>query len=235
MTCPKINYMVLLTRIGVLGLAIAAYFCFPGVQEFATEGITYLKHRNFGGLRQFILSYGLWAPVTSIALMTLQSIVPLVPGLIITISNAWIFGWKYGALYSWFGALLGAALDFGIARWYGRPVVERFISAKFLNFTDRFFKRHGIFAVFITRLVPLIPFKVISYGAGLTQLTLYEFAAATAIGQTPAIILYSILGQNLSHSVKSVVMITSLLVLAGLVVYYYRSTIERYFTSYNDK
>ena len=234
MTCPKTTYIAL-SRIGVLGLVVAAYFCLPGVQQFALEGMTYLKYRNFEGLRQFILSYGIWAPVTSIMLMTLQSMVPLVPGVIITITNAWIFGWQYGALYSWAGALLGAALDFGIARWYGRPVIERFVSINYLNFIDTFFKRHGIIAVFITRLVPIVPFKVISYGAGLTKLTLSEFATATAIGQTPAIVLYSILGQNLSHNIKAVVTITTILIVAGLIIYYYRSTIERYLTFPKDK
>ncbi|HWR44763.1 TVP38/TMEM64 family protein [Sporomusa sp.] len=234
MTRPEPKCIVF-AKISVLGLVIAAYFWLPGVQQFATEGITYLRCRNFEGLRQFILSYGLWAPLTSIALMTLQSMVPLVPGLIITITNAWIFGWQYGTLYSWAGALLGAALDFGIARWYGRPVVERFISVKYLIFTDTFFRRQGVLAVFITRLIPIVPFKVISYGAGLTKISLLQFTVATAIGQTPAIVLYSILGQNLTHNFRLAAAITSLLIASGLIVYYYRDTFERYFIPNKDK
>lgn len=234
MTRPKTNYIVF-AKIGVLGLALATYFYFPGVQDFAIKGFSFIKSRNFEGLRQFILSYGIWAPLTSIALMTLQSAVPLVPGVIITITNAWIFGWQYGAVYSWTGALLGATLDFIVARWYGRPVIERFVNTKYLTLTDAFFKLHGILAVFITRLTPIIPFKVISYGAGLTKLTLWQFIVATAIGQTPAIVLYSILGQNLSHNAKSVAGITSLLLIAGLIVYYYRDTIELYLGSEKNK
>ncbi|MDF2569963.1 MAG: ydjZ [Sporomusa sp.] len=234
MARPEPKYIAI-AKVGVLGLVVAAYFCLPGVQQFANEGITYLRHRNFEGLRQFILSYGIWAPMTSIALMTLQSMVPLVPGLIITITNAWIFGWQYGALYSWAGALIGAALDFGIARWYGRPVVERYINVKYLSFTNVFFKRHGILAVFITRLTPIVPFKVISYGAGLTKISLLQFTAATAIGQTPGIVLYSILGQNLTHNFKSVVVITSFLIASGVIVYYFRDSIERYFIPNKDK
>ncbi|MBP2635667.1 MAG: ydjZ [Firmicutes bacterium] len=234
MTRPN-SRCITMIKIGTLGLAIAAYFFFPGIREFAAEGLFYLKCRNFEGLRQFILSYGIWAPVTSIMLMTLQSLVPLVPGAIITISNAWIFGWQYGALYSWTGALLGAALDFGIARWYGRPVIEKLVNTKYLNYTDVFFRRHGILAVFITRLVPVVPFKVISYGSGLTQITVYKFLTATAIGQTPPIIIYSILGQNLSHNFKAVVAITSVFIILGLIVYYYHNSIERYFTSRKKK
>lgn len=218
----------------VLAGAVAAYFLVPGAREFVATGVGYLHHRDFEGLRIFILSYGLWAPATSIALMTVQSMVPLVPGLAITISNAWIFGWEYGALYSWLGALAGAALDFGIARWYGRPVVERFVRPKYLDLTDQFFKRHGVLAVFVTRLTPVIPFKVISYGAGLTAITFRQYLLATGIGQTPAIMLYSFLGQHLTRGIRWAILITTILILASVLVYYYRNEIERRLFSHKD-
>lgn len=221
-------------KFAVLAFAVAAYFYFPGIQDFIKTGFVYLKYRDFENLRLFILSYGLWAPATSIALMALQSLIPLVPGIIITITNAWIFGWKCGALYSWTGALLGATLDFIIARWYGRPVIERVISMKYLTMTDEFFTKHGVLAVFITRLIPVIPFKIVSYGAGLTGISMCHFIFATGIGQTPAIILYSILGQNLTKSIKAAVAITSVLVGGGILVYYYRDVIERRIFSNKD-
>lgn len=223
----KQSRMNIFLKVLVLVLAVAAYYILPGLQDFISTGVSYLKVRNFEGLREFILSYGIWAPITSIALMTIQSAIPLMPGIAITITNAWIFGWYYGALYSWTGALLGATLDFGIARWYGRPVVERFVNPRYLCLTDKFFHRHGILAVFITRLTPVIPFKLVSYGAGLTALTLTEYMLATGIGQTPAIVLYSILGQNLTKSIKSMIAVTSILIIAGAVAYYYREAIER--------
>jgi uncharacterized membrane protein YdjX (TVP38/TMEM64 family) len=216
-------------RIGVLIVAIVAYFYLPGVQEFFKCGVTYLWYRDFEGLRQFILDYGFWAPICSILLMTLQSLVPFVPGLAITLTNAWIFGWQYGAIYSWVGALLGACLDFAIARWYGRPVVEKFINGKYLKITDAFLRKHGVFAIFITRLTPIIPFKMVSYGAGLTTLSFYRYVIATAIGQVPAILLYSVIGQNLTRSIRATIIVASLLVAIGAIGYYLRDNIERRF------
>ena len=211
----------------ILLLLPAVYYLFPGMQEFISTGMNYLSTRNFDGLREFILSYGVWAPLTSIVLMTVQSTLPVVPGIIVTVANAWIFGWHYGAVYSWTGALLGAFLDFGIARWYGRPLVERFISSRYLAWIDRFFHQHGILAVFITRLTPVIPFKVVSYGAGLTAISAPEYILATGIGQTPAIVLYSILGYNLAKSFKAAIAITGLLIVSGILLYRYRTVIER--------
>lgn len=230
---PKASKLFVV-KFGVLVLAIAAYYFFPGVQEFVSSGTGFLRGRDLEGLRQFILSYGVWAPVTSVALMAIQSMIPLVPGIVVTITNAWIFGWQYGAVYSWIGALLGAILDFGIARWYGRPVVEKFVRAHHLDASDRFFQRYGILAVFITRLTPVIPFKVISYGAGLTTLAIWQFVVATGVGQTPAIVLYSILGQHLTRSLKAAIVVTSLLIMLGVLAYYFRDEIERRLFSNKD-
>jgi uncharacterized membrane protein YdjX (TVP38/TMEM64 family) len=218
----------------VLVFAAAAYLYLPGIQDFIKTGFVYLKHRDFESLRLFILSYGLWAPATSIALMALQSLIPLVPGIVITITNAWIFGWQFGALYSWVGALLGAMMDFIIARWYGRPVVERLINLKHLAMTDEFFNKHGMLAVFVTRLIPVIPFKIVSYGAGLTEISLRHFAFATGVGQIPAIVLYSFLGQNMTKSIKVSIAVTSVFIIAGIVVYYYRDIIVRRIFSNKD-
>lgn len=215
-------------RLAILLVIICLYFTIPGLQSFVKQGFGYLKAKDFENLRLFILSYGVWAPISSIALMSFQSIVPLVPGLMVTITNAWIFGWQEGAFYSWCGALIGAVLDFIIARWYGRPLVESLINVRYLNMADNFFSMHGVVAVFITRIVPIVPFKVISYSAGLTAIKLRSYVIATAIGQTPGIILYSILGQNIRRSFRAIIVVTLLLALVAVILYVYRGKIENY-------
>jgi len=222
---------ILLYRVGLLVAVAIAYFYIPGLQELFDTGMTYLRYRDFEGLRQFILSYGVWAPVISICIMLIQSLVPLVPGIFITLTNAWIFGWQYGALYSWIGALIGASLDFGIARWYGRLVVQRFVNAQYLMMADLFLNRYGLIAIMITRFTPIIPFKVISYGAGLTNISLCRFLIGTAIGQAPAILLYSIVGHHITHNIRIAMLMISLLLTISVVSYYYRVEIKRYFIS----
>jgi uncharacterized membrane protein YdjX (TVP38/TMEM64 family) len=116
----------------------------------------------------------------------------------------------------------------------GRPVVEKFVRAKYLDLTDQFFKRHGVLAVFVTRLTPIIPFKVISYGAGLTAITFRQYLLATGVGQTPAIVLYSFLGQHLTRSIRWAILITTALIIASLLVYYYRNEIEQRLFSHKE-
>jgi uncharacterized membrane protein YdjX (TVP38/TMEM64 family) len=221
-------------KIGVLIVAITVYFTVPAIHDFIVRGIQILSERNFHQLKDLILSYGVWAPITAISLMAVQSLFPFVPGLAITITNAWIFGWLWGSLYSWIGSLIGAAIDFGIARWYGRPVLGRFVNVAYLDKLNVFFETHGLIAIALARLTPVIPYKLVSYGAGFTKLSSGTYLLATAVGQTPAILLYSFLGQNINHSLQATILITSLFVLFFAVAYYYRESIEKYFFQKNQ-
>jgi uncharacterized membrane protein YdjX (TVP38/TMEM64 family) len=213
-------------KIAVLLLVAACFYLNPALKHFAFTSAELLKQHNFAGLREFILTYTVWAPAMSILLIILQSLIPVMPGLALTIINAWIFGWQWGMVYTWIGALLGAILDFGIARWYGKSLVTHFFYGRYYEKVDGFLARNGVFAVFVTRLIPFIPFKVVSYGAGFTSMPLLKFAVATAIGQSPAIIIYSVLGFNILHSWPHTLLITGLLVAFGLIAYYYKDKIQ---------
>ena len=153
-------------------------------------------------MREYIAGYGLFAPLISAMLMILQSVAAPLPAFLITFANGLLFGVWWGTALSWSSAMLGAALCFSIARYFGRPVVVKLVSESALVSSDRFFERYGRHAVLIARLVPIISFDVISYGAGLTGIRFLGFWIATGIGQLPATILYSYLGGEATGTIK---------------------------------
>ena len=153
-------------------------------------------------MREYIAGYGLFAPLISAMLMILQSVAAPLPAFLITFANGLLFGVWWGTALSWSSAMLGAALCFSIARYFGRPVAVKLVSESALAASDRFFERYGRHAVLIARLVPIISFDVISYGAGLTGIRFLGFWIATGIGQLPATILYSYLGGEATGTIK---------------------------------
>jgi len=122
--------------------------------------------------------------------------------MVITLTNGLLFGTVKGALLSWSSAMVGAILCYYISRLFGRPVVERLVGKKSLEVTDRFFQRYGRHAVLLARLIPVISFDVVSYAAGLTSIGLGDFILATGIGQAPATLAYSFLGQNMTRAAR---------------------------------
>lgn len=180
----------------VLAAGVIAYFA---VDDFRAElqvlgGIA--ARNDVDALRAYILSFGVWAPVISIGLMILQSIIAPIPAFLIVFANGMAFGTVPGWLLSLFGQTLAAAVCFGIARALGRSVVVAMIGKFGLESADSWFARWGLIGLFITRLVPGIGFDAVSYAAGLTSMTFPSFMLVTLAGSGPQLLLYSFLGQN---------------------------------------
>lgn len=196
----------LLTLLVLIVAALAAFFI-PPLRNGLVTAAGILTEADpqaaITAFRDYLLSFGIWAPVVSTALMVFQSVAAPLPAFVVTFTNGLLFGWIWGAVLSWSGAMLGAALCFWIARSLGRPVVERLVGgSRALEVSDLFFARWGERAVLISRLLPFVSFDIISYGAGLTPITFPRFLIATGLGQLPATLVYSYLGQNLTGSVQ---------------------------------
>ena len=73
---------------------------------------------NLDQVIKLIRSWGVAAPLMSVLLMITQAIVSPIPAFLVTAANGMVFGNFWGALTSWFGALMGALTSFYIARLF---------------------------------------------------------------------------------------------------------------------
>ena len=207
--------------------AVALYVLVAPLREAVNAGVAALDPRDIGKLRDVLLSFGPWAPVVSFLLMVLQSVVAPLPAFVITIANGLLFGAFWGGVLSWSSAMVGAALCFAIARALGRPLVERLVGSAPLAKSDAIFERYGTHAVLIARLIPLISFDVVSYAAGLTSIGFLPFMVATGLGQLPATVVYSLLGQNIGAGQKAALWTVSALLSLVAIGLALRGRIER--------
>ena len=180
---------------------------------------SYLVKLDMEGLKEYILSFGIWGPIVSFLLMVLQSVAAPLPAFVITFANAALFGWLYGAILSWSSAMAGAAVCFYIAKFLGRNTVENLTSKFALDDVDKFFVKYGKHTILIARLLPFMSFDLVSYAAGLTSMSFTSFFIATGIGQLPATIVYSYVGGMLTGGAK--LMMTGLLTLFALSILIY--------------
>jgi uncharacterized membrane protein YdjX (TVP38/TMEM64 family) len=200
------------------------YLLSAGFRSEVNQAMGLLGRGNIAGLRDYILSYGLWAPVASCFLMVLQALVAPVPSFLITFANGLAFGVFWGWMLSLFGHVLAAAVCFWISRALGRVPVEVLVGRTGLQSADRWFAKWGIYAVFVGRLIPGVAFDVISYAAGLTRMRFRSFLIATALGIFPQTFLYSYLGRQAPEYV-GLFLVTSALVVtvvAAVAVVRYR-------------
>jgi uncharacterized membrane protein YdjX (TVP38/TMEM64 family) len=188
--------------------------------EFRSEmnrALGLLGRGDIAGLRDYIIPFGLLAPVASCFLMVLQALVAPVPSFLITFANGLAFGVFWGWMLSLFGHVLAASVCFGISRALGRVPVEVLVGKTGLESADRWFARWGVYAVFAGRLLPGVAFDAISYAAGLTNMRFRNFIAATALGIFPQTFLYSYLGRQAPEYV-TLFLVTSVIFLLVVIV-----------------
>jgi uncharacterized membrane protein YdjX (TVP38/TMEM64 family) len=64
---------------------------------------------------------------------------------------------------------------------------------------EDFLTRHGTVAVMESRIVPLLPYGVVNFSAGLTTLRFREMALGTVVGGAPKVFAYTALGGSLTN------------------------------------
>jgi len=121
------------------------------------------------------------------------TVIILLPSLPLDAMAGARFGAFLGSIYSIIGDESGALISFFLARSLGREAVTRFFR-KDIAFCDECAERQLVYVVFFARLLPMISFGLISYGAGLTRISIRAFALATLLGMIPLTFLVTYLG-----------------------------------------
>lgn len=173
-------------------------------------------------IRHTLEGYGPLGPLVSIGLMMLHSLVPLFPAELVVLANGLVYGPLWGFLLSWVGAMLGACLGFAAARYGGRRLAERFVSAERVGQFGAAARRFGVVGWLLVRLTPVISFNLVNYAAGLSPLSWWAFVWTTGLGILPVTLLMVVTADQLSHGQRLGVWLLSALTLSGLVVWWRR-------------
>ncbi len=151
-----------------------------------------LKGYGPNEIKEFIQGKGIMAPAIYVALLSSLPLL-LFPDSVLVIAGGMIFGLFWGTVLTTIGSLIGAAIAFYISRKLGQQVVKKLIKKEVVLFEK---KNSGFFLILMLRLIPLFPFKIVSYSAGLSDVRFRDFVLATTIGSMPGIIIYTNLGDK---------------------------------------
>ena len=107
-----------------------------------------------------------------------------VPRTAVSVLAGVVLGFGPGLLLALAGGLLAGLASFGLSRTLGRAAATR-LGGRRLARIDELVTDRGFVAVLAGRLLPVVPFVVLSYGAGLTAIRWAPYALATALGLVP--------------------------------------------------
>tara|TARA_Y100000588_G_scaffold388331_1_gene488288 strand:- start:2491 stop:3102 length:612 start_codon:yes stop_codon:yes gene_type:complete len=159
-------------------------------------------------LKHWVLAWG-DSPWGSLALFVLafweSSFFPIPPdGLMIALAAGNLpFALGFSGLAT-AGSLLGAMLGYWIGLRGGRPVLNRFFSAKRIHYVEQQYQKRDIWAVTIAAFTP-IPYKVFAIGAGAFRLNFRRFMLASLIGRGGRFFLVGILITVFGTQIETIV------------------------------
>jgi len=115
---------------------------------------------------------------------------------ILTLAGGMLFNVFPGVLYVNIGASTGALMAFLVARYLlGEKIQEKY--AESLKKFNRELKTNGHYYLLTLRLIPVFPFFLINFLAGLTNIKIWTFFWTTALGILPGSLVYTYAGRNL--------------------------------------
>ncbi len=133
------------------------------------------------------------APLVLILMMAVAVIISPIPSLPLDLAAGAAFGPVLGMTYAVIGAEIGAIISFLIGRALGRELLSKFLRQDIV-FCEKCSDRHLALLLVLARLIPVFSFDIISYGAGLTNISLRIFAITTLVGMIPPTFALTYLG-----------------------------------------
>lgn len=141
-----------------------------------------------------IHGYGLWGPTVLFVLFVLQTFFAFIPGQGLMVASGYIYGFTGGIIISWFSLVVGGQAAFWLARRYGRPFAEKWVSASTLNRWDKSAAGQGIAFYIITLVMPFFPNDAMCYVAGLGNMSSRRFLTANILGRGIACFFTTLVG-----------------------------------------
>ncbi len=143
-------------------------------------------------MRSDVAAAGVWGPALFFVLYAGLALIPC-PKALLTAAGGALFGLWGGAGLALAAALLGAVISFGVGRLLGRDAVDRLIRGRLAR-VDALVAGHGLSAILIVRLVPLVPFIAVNYASGLSGVRFRHYLLGSAVGMVPGTLAYAALG-----------------------------------------
>jgi uncharacterized membrane protein YdjX (TVP38/TMEM64 family) len=174
---PLLEIGVTLAGIALLGLLVAAVPALRDAFSAAIQG----DHTE---VRNEIDSLGAWGPLLIFALTLIHTVV-FFPAEIVDAAAGYAYGFFPALALVTFGWMISGLLCFAIGGSVARPLLDRWLGEERFERVEAMIERGGPTLLLAMRLIPILPFSIVSYAAGAARVPLGRFVWTTAVGYLP--------------------------------------------------
>jgi len=171
---------------------------------------------------EYINGFGLLGPLVLSLLHIVQVVISIMPGDVFYLAAGYVYGLVPGFVLNLTVTVGAGLLAFGIARRWGRPVVDRLAPPRLIDHWDAVARRRGFVFFLVSFMLPIFPTDTMNYVAGLSSIRWQEFALAGLLGRAPLIFLFTLLGAHgtdiASLDLPPAVFVTVILIIVSFYV-----------------
>jgi len=170
----------LVSLLPLAALALAVWYVFRSVEPAVGWRAAFTSPEALQGI---LKPFGAWGPVAFVVFQVLQVVIAPIPANAIAFAGGALFGLWPGFLLSSTGLVIGSMIAFGLARVWGRPVVESLVRPELIDrYLDGVVNRHFLVLTAIF-LVPFLPDDVLSFLVGLSSLPAPAFLVLVIVAR----------------------------------------------------
>jgi uncharacterized membrane protein YdjX (TVP38/TMEM64 family) len=172
---------------------------------------------NTAEVRTKVKELGVAGPLLILGLALIHAVV-FYPAEIVDAAAGFVYGFFPALALMMFGWLLSGLICFAIGRSVARPLLDRWFGTARFERAEAAIERGGATLLLAVRLVPIIPFSLVSYAAGAARVPLWRFIWTTVAGYLPLTALAVYFGTRLEGlSITDPLVLGSALVLLALL------------------
>jgi uncharacterized membrane protein YdjX (TVP38/TMEM64 family) len=174
---PLIEIGITLTGVALLAGLVFAVPALHDAAAAAIQGDTEM-------VRSEIESLGIAGPLLILVLALIHAVV-FYPAEIVDAAAGLVYGFVPALFLMMFGWLLSGLVCFAIGRSVARPLLDRWLGTERFERTEARIERGGAKVLIAARLIPILPFSLVSYAAGAARVPTWRFVWTTVIGYLP--------------------------------------------------
>jgi uncharacterized membrane protein YdjX (TVP38/TMEM64 family) len=135
-------------------------------------------------VRREIESLGAAGPLLILALALIHTVV-FYPAEIVDAAAGFVYGFLPALMLVMAGWLLSGLICLAIGRSVARPLLDRWLGEERFERIEKMIERGGPTLLLAMRLIPILPFSIVSYAAGAANVPIWRFLWTTALGYLP--------------------------------------------------
>ena len=204
----------------IIATLLLSYFFIPSVQDFLNNSWNVLTSNDQDRIKAWVGNFGWIGPIVLILTMVLQMFLLVIPSILLMVVSILAYGSIWGSLIIFASIFTASSVGYFIGRYLGPVIVEKLIGRKSEKKISGFLENYGFWAIFITRINPILSNDAISFVAGILKMNYWRFISATLTGIAPLTIFIAVLGRT-TEELKTGLIWGSVISLILFIAYVY--------------